>query len=249
MERTQFTFYESFVKALSRIRKKADRADAYDAICMYALYGVEPDIDRMQDLVAIAFELIRPTLDASRRKARNGKAGVMARDESKTGMANGKQSEKCLHKTDKQNEVCFGNCNKQTESKKENKIENKIEDEVEIKREIEVKNECYNPLPPYLPNSKQELQNAFGDWLAYKKERREAYKPVGLRNLITQIENKAAEYGDETVAALIRECMASNWKGIIFDRLKEQTKPADTAVQGRRTFSEIIAEAERSGRI
>ena len=41
--RTQFTFYESFYKAISRIKKKADRADAYDAICKYALTGIEPD--------------------------------------------------------------------------------------------------------------------------------------------------------------------------------------------------------------
>lgn len=242
MERTQFTFYESFVKALARIRKKADRADAYDAICMYALYGVEPDMDMLSDAAAIAFELIKPNLDASRRKSDSGKAGASAKHAGGKALANGKQSAGKMLASCKQNSG-------KKENKKENKIENKIEDEVEIKREIEVKNECYNPLPPYLPNSKQELQNAFDDWLAYKKERREAYKPVGLRNLITQIENKAAEYGDETVAALIRECMASNWKGIIFDRLKEQTKPADTAVQGRKSFSEIIAEAERNGRI
>ena len=37
-ERKQFTMYESIYKALQRIRKKPDRADAYDAICAYALY-------------------------------------------------------------------------------------------------------------------------------------------------------------------------------------------------------------------
>ncbi len=73
MQRTQFTFYESFSKALSRIKKKADRADAYDAICNYALYGVEPDMEVLPESVAIAFDLIRPTLESSWRKAEMAK--------------------------------------------------------------------------------------------------------------------------------------------------------------------------------
>ena len=75
MGRNQFTFYASFASALSRIKKKSDRADAYDAICNYALFGIEPDMDKLPDSAAIAFELIRPTPDASRRKAENGKRG------------------------------------------------------------------------------------------------------------------------------------------------------------------------------
>lgn len=75
MDRSQFTFYESFFKAISRIKKKADRAEAYDAICAYALYGTEPDIDMLSDAAAIAFELSKPNLDASRKKASSGKTG------------------------------------------------------------------------------------------------------------------------------------------------------------------------------
>ena len=73
MERTQFTFYESFAKALRRIRKKTDRADAYDAIVDYALYGIEPDTESMPDAVAIAFELIRPNLNSARRMSEGGR--------------------------------------------------------------------------------------------------------------------------------------------------------------------------------
>lgn len=79
MGRSQFTFYASFASALSRIKKKADRADAYDAICNYALFGTEPDMDKLPDSAAIAFDLIRPTLDASKRKAESGKRGGSAK--------------------------------------------------------------------------------------------------------------------------------------------------------------------------
>ena len=75
MNRTQFTFYESFYKALSRIRKATDRAKAYDLMVRFALYGEEPDLDALPDSIAIALELIRPNLEASRRKAEAGRLG------------------------------------------------------------------------------------------------------------------------------------------------------------------------------
>lgn len=109
MERTQFTFYESFLKAVSRIKKKTDRCDAYDAICNYAMYGVAPDLDKLPDSVAIAFELSKPNLDASRRKATSGKKGGQAKQSGSKQEASGKQ----------------------TASKKENEIEKENENEIE----------------------------------------------------------------------------------------------------------------------
>lgn len=107
MERTQFTFYDSFSRAISRIKSKAARCDAYDALCKYALYGIEPEIDKMPDSAAIAFELIKPNLDASRRKAQSGSVGGKAKQAASKEEANTKQTP-----------------NKK-ESKKENKKENK----------------------------------------------------------------------------------------------------------------------------
>lgn len=75
MERTQFTFYESFFKAISRIKKKSDQADAYNIICKYALMQEEPDLDSVSDSAAIAFELLRPVLDKAKERAESGKRG------------------------------------------------------------------------------------------------------------------------------------------------------------------------------
>jgi len=115
--RTQFTFYESFYKAISRIKKKADRADAYDIICSYALFQEEPDLDPVSDAVAIAFELLRPVLDKAREKAENGKNG------GSKPKANAKQSES---KTEANAKV------EQAVSKKEKEIEIEVEVEKEI---------------------------------------------------------------------------------------------------------------------
>ena len=90
-ERTQFTFYASFFDAVSRIKKKADRADAYDAICAYALREEDPDFSKMSDAAQIAFLLIKPNLDSSRRKAKGKTVEVEKQEASKT-EANKKQT-------------------------------------------------------------------------------------------------------------------------------------------------------------
>ena len=121
--RKGFTFFDSFAKAIRRIKKKADRCDAYDAICDYALYGIEPDLDSMSDASAIAFELAKPNLDASKRKAKSGKQGG-----SKT-KANAKQ----------------------TAREKENEIEIEIENEC-YRKQAELAKESACLLPDESPN-------------------------------------------------------------------------------------------------
>ena len=62
-------------------------------------------------------------------------------------------------------------------------------------------------------------------WLQYKKERREVYQPTGLQSLISEIQNNVNRYGEISVIGLMENCMASNWRGIIFDKLKQQDAP------------------------
>ena len=111
--RKQFTMYESIYKSLQRIRNKKDRADAYDAICAYALYNQEPNLETASDAVAIAFELIRPVLDSARKKAESGKQG------GSKPKAKGKQ----------------------TPREKENEEEKEVESEKEIEIEVEIEKE------------------------------------------------------------------------------------------------------------
>lgn len=68
-----------------------------------------------------------------------------------------------------------------------------------------------------------ELTEKVSDWIQYKVERKEPYKEQGLKSLLKQIENNSIVYGDDAVINLIDECMASNWKGIIFDRLEKSS--------------------------
>ena len=77
-------------------------------------------------------------------------------------------------------------------------------------------------LPDYIiPDSVQEKMR---EWITYKMELKEPYKEQGMKSLLRQIENNTLKYGERAVCDLIDECMASNWKGIIFDRLKQKEK-------------------------
>ena len=155
-ERKQFTFYLSIFKALRRIKKKPDRADAYDAICAYALFGEEPDLEKLPDSVSMAFELIRPNLDASRRKAKNGKQGG-----SKTKQTESKPE---------------ANGSKMDDTSSEGEKEKEKEIEIEIEKEIEIEHECVKASPaeskPTAPGS---AFTSFFDKYPNKINREEAW--------------------------------------------------------------------------
>ena len=113
------------------------------------------------------------------------------------------------------------------------------------------------PSPPALQKPKQPDVIDFGSlspnvvsaverWLQYKKERRESYKPTGLQALITQIENNVAKYGEDAVIELIGACMAANWRGIIFDKLKNQSQP-QRQPQQQKSGGDRILEMLRDG--
>ena len=65
------------------------------------------------------------------------------------------------------------------------------------------------------------LREAVEKWVAYKGERREEYKPVGLQSLVAQLTKAAEEYGEAAMIDVITRSMAANYKGIVFDWLKE----------------------------
>ena len=118
--RTQFTWFESFSRAAQRIKNKQHRCSFYDIVTEYALYEKEPDMDSLPDSVAIAFELIKPNLDASKRKAASGKVGGSNKQ------TVNKQEANC-----KQNGSKTEANRKQTVSEKENEKENEKEYEIE----------------------------------------------------------------------------------------------------------------------
>lgn len=73
-------------------------------------------------------------------------------------------------------------------------------------------------------NKDNDIYNKLYEWLEYKEQRKEKYTEIGLKSLLTQIDKQINLYGMETICNLIDECMSNNYKGIIFDKLKNKQK-------------------------
>lgn len=85
----------------------------------------------------------------------------------------------------------------------------------------------------------EKLSDKVNEWLAYKSERQETYKPTGLTALLRKISQKVDEYGENPVIILIDECMANGWRGIIWDKLgKETERQRQTAKKGLKNYEE-----------
>jgi len=67
---------------------------------------------------------------------------------------------------------------------------------------------------PEVPDS---IRAAWTQWLAYKSERKEAYKPTGLRAAITHLRGRVTQIGAAAVRDKINKAMASGWKGWDFE--------------------------------
>lgn len=83
--------------------------------------------------------------------------------------------------------------------------------------------EVYKSTPtPDISAFSQELQQTINDWLTYKSERNEEYKPKGLEMWIGQVRNYTKLYEDKHIGDVIRRSMASQYKGVVWDWLKEK---------------------------
>lgn len=68
------------------------------------------------------------------------------------------------------------------------------------------------------------VQQVIRDWLTYKEERNEAYKETGLKAWLGQVRNKLKSYEDKYIIDVIERSMASQYKGVVWDWLKDSPK-------------------------
>lgn len=109
-----------------------------------------------------------------------------------------------------------------------NETEEEIDKDIEIDKEKDKKKSKKEStrtlftrlLPDY--NISENLKAKVFEWITYKTERKESYQEQGMKTLLRRLENNALTYGDEAVMCLIDDSMSNGWKGIIFDRLKQQ---------------------------
>lgn len=231
MERSQFTFYESFFRSVSRIRKAADRAAAYDAICAYALYGTDPDMDKLPDAAAIAFEVARPNLDASRRKASNGKRG----GEYKKTEAN------------KRNGEANGSKPEANGSKQEANIKQEQDKEQDKDKD---KEQMLSPVAPfasvmsaYMDNiNPQPSETCIGEMKGFCEN---MGPEVCLRAISIAMDERKTSWS--YIRAILRDKQSRGVKCLAdWDMLDNDRRARKTQQQGRVSFSDLAAEMGES---
>ena len=97
-------------------------------------------------------------------------------------------------------------------------------------------------------NFPQELASAMKEWLQYKKEKRQTYKPVGFKKLLAQVNENFEKYGEHAVIDCMNLSMVNNWQGIIWDKIKaNKSKPnfeEERFLNNRRSAKEKPVEEE-----
>ena len=114
-------------------------------------------------------------------------------------------------------------------------------------KRTEKKSKGETPLPPVeLPPAirTEVMQEVVNDWLAYKAERREAYKPTGLKNFLGQVANAVSAHGEVAIVARFRKAMSANWKGWDFAESTPRGSPSTPAAPTTRNGNRIIPLSE-----
>lgn len=89
------------------------------------------------------------------------------------------------------------------------------------------------------------MQAALRRWMAYKSERRQAYKGQGKKALMEKAKQEAEQHGDAAVIAVIDESIANGYAGITWDRLERQAKANPALNYPQRKYTE--ADFKRMG--
>lgn len=135
------------------------------------------------------------------------------------------------------NQLNLSKSNSKRRTKKETEIEpkeNQKETEIEPKKNktsiLSFKFYIYNFK---FINNNNLLISKIEEWINYKKQRKDKpYTEIGLNTLLKRIDKAVEEYGTNKVVDLIEECIANNYQGIIFEKLKKgQTYPNSSSNQ------------------
>ena len=210
-----FLAYHSYLEAMEPL-SDAERGRLFTALLEYSSTGIAPELRGGE---RYTFATLKGNIDRDVAKY-NAKCANQSQNGKKGGRPKNPKNPSLFLKTQKSQE------------KEEEEDKDKDKEEDKPLRGNSARGAQEHPSVSDFGFS-PDLEAAVNDWLAYKRERREAYKPVGLKSLLTQIKNAASANGDAAVAAVIRQSMSSGYKGIVFDRLeraaskpKPNSKPA-----------------------
>lgn len=187
-----FKFYDNYYLLLTLLNGR-DREIMADSILKYMFEGIEPNFEISSKSYAI-WTNMKIALDKQQTNSINGQKGGAPK-----GNNNAKKTS-------------------ETTTQKTTEKQPKVQANEQPKKQPN--NILYLLFNNFYFQDKGLLREKITEWISYKRERKESYKERGFKSLLTQIEKNCTKYGEEAIINLINECMASNYSGIIFDKLK-----------------------------
>lgn len=230
-----FPCYHSYFKKCEKLTDQ-ELGRLFRALMMYSSTGERQELAGRE---SIAFDFIADDIDRAEesyqekceKNAQNGKRGGRQKNQTLSEKANGSKKSERFKKNQTLSEKANGF--KKSQYEDEDEYEDKEEDDI-LPPVSPPRGGESSPAQKDKPGKKAEedwgfgteLTEAFRAWLRYKAEKRQPYKPEGLKALVTETRNNAERYGESSVAALIRKCMSANWQRIIWDRLPKMADEA-----------------------
>ncbi len=106
-----------------------------------------------------------------------------------------------------------------------------------------------NKLPPIIPpvddilaQLPKEIRGKAAEWIEYKRERRDGYKPKGLHSFVTKVSNATEEFGSKAVSDAIDYAMSNGYKGITWDRLQMGGRNAGNIGHAEKHVSKVYGD-------
>lgn len=219
-----FVFYLSFYEAMEDMTDEQELT-LYRAISKYALFGEEPSLT---GVVKLAFTLIKPQLEANRKKRIDGKKG---------GRPSKEKDDSCGFESEKP--VVLEDENHSLKNKKPNENVN-VNVNGNVNSNANINENNIPPIPQGERKSKRTpleiptqsetgfsnaMQEAFETWLQYKKEKKQTYQPTGLKTFIRKLKSCVEQYGENAVIDMLERAISSGYAGPVWESLKNSANP------------------------
>ena len=204
-EINKINFYRNYYEAIRYLKSK-ERTELYDAIFEYIFEDKEPCLKGIANGI---WTNISIPLKKSKEGVLNGKKGGAPVGNENAKKVELKNNPKTTHDT----------TSKQPSPHREKQANN-----ISIFLYL-ISNFYFNNI-----SKNNELIEIIKEWLKYKEERKDKYTEIGLNNLLKQIDNNCRLYGASNVIEVIKESMANNYKGIIFEKLTKNEKKKQTNI-------------------
>lgn len=215
MIKNSFVLYTDYYEQI-KILSHEDAGILLIAIMEYVMSNEEPEFDSDKGMLKMAFSFIKAQLDRDmkkyeetieKRREAGKKGGLTKVSNAKQKVANARSAKQTVANQPVNVNVNVNDNDIKKESSKEKVTAQSIVNGSELGEELKAK---------------------VLEWIKYKSERKESYKEVGLRNLITQIRNQEIKNGTQAVCDVITLSISNGWKGIIWDKVQQKKAPVTT---------------------